>query len=963
MESGSNRPPKSGPEKKNIIFSPKPTSAPRASGETAPKKPNIVVKISPSLKPEDMLSKELKMAAPLLPPRPMNTVGNAVKPKNIQVHRNPRTAVFEEEPPSERTPEPIREEAPAAAAAPVAVSTPAPPQPAPFADEYAYPSPREVTGTIADNLWSPGADDDDDFIDDSPAAIGLETPLIAEPSEDDDDERDGSPGIGVRLINLFLLLGMPFLALMSFESIGRGSLSGFFTWLSQNPIMFLINFGLVAGVFAFFALFRRSRTRALVSLLFVFLFGLLGFVNYYKVQYRLEPLLLSDALQIGNIPSVLREFPMELNWRGLALLAGGTLLLMILSCVFLRYRRPKIQITWPIVGFIAIGLLLPTCTFQNNFVSEETDLIAYSRKGGGLYNMIAMESMRSAKAYAGYTPEEAEETYRNVAALALPDQKNTPNIIFVLSESFTDQKHLGQYLNFEEQIMPFYDELMAECISGEVYVPKVAGGTSETEFEVLTGLVSTQSISPYSTNLPPLRSVASVLRERGYHATAYHWYSSVFYNRNKNLKQLGFDEFYNTDTTNTPFEKVGMYVSDAEHYRAALNKMKETPERDFIFCITMQNHFPYDQSDFAKLYGAKAPFTDQLPEDSQLIATNFTYLLQESDNALKELIDSLSTFREPTLLVFFSDHIPPLGESFYEKVGMPFRADAGHLVPYFIWSNQGTLEKQRVDLQAWQLGAFALAQAGVSSDPFMRYVNTIREVGYDQTDECYRILSHDALYGDQAYYKAANLQTVSEKWKIGGDMKLLKVDAEQLGGKIYIIPHLADKSQKFKLSVNGRIMDDWCIEPSTSPVNIQCVLTNSRGVLFNYSNPLSFSSTDDLLGRSGKPEKLTLPLHNENFTFRREGNLLQAITVRKFVTQASSLMMDSARVPWQHDYALSRGGQYFVLTGHSLETPKPVIITINQKDFEGYEESNAGLQKYMQDHRAELTLLGEHAVK
>ena len=75
--------------------------------------------------------------------------------------------------------------------------------------------------------------------------------------------------------------------------------------------------------------------------------------------------------------------------------------------------------------------------------------------------------------------------------------------------------------------------------------------------------------------LPPVSSLASVLRDRGYEATAIHWYNGVYYNRYHNLRMLGFDSFFTLDTTVTPFEKKGMFVSDEEHYRAILHQLSK----------------------------------------------------------------------------------------------------------------------------------------------------------------------------------------------------------------------------------------------------------------------------------------------------------------------------------------------------------------------------------------------------
>ena len=109
--------------------------------------------------------------------------------------------------------------------------------------------------------------------------------------------------------------------------------------------------------------------------------------------------------------------------------------------------------------------------------------------------------------------------------------------------------------------------------------PSWAAAPAETEFEVLTGLRSRYVVNPYSMGLPPVSSLASVLRDRGYEATAIHWYNGVYYNRYTNLRMLGFDSFFTLDTTVTPFEK-GMFVSDEEHYRAVCTSFRR--RRDAI---------------------------------------------------------------------------------------------------------------------------------------------------------------------------------------------------------------------------------------------------------------------------------------------------------------------------------------------------------------------------------------------
>lgn len=74
----------------------------------------------------------------------------------------------------------------------------------------------------------------------------------------------------------------------------------------------------------------------------------------------------------------------------------------------------------------------------------------------------------------------------------------------------------------------------------------------------------------------------------------------------------------------------------------------------------MQNHGGYGYDDFRKTYGAAVPFRNGLSDGSERVLANYCYLLGQSDAALRNFIAGLRAFEEPTLLVFFGDHIPRL---------------------------------------------------------------------------------------------------------------------------------------------------------------------------------------------------------------------------------------------------------------------------------------------------------------
>ena len=79
----------------------------------------------------------------------------------------------------------------------------------------------------------------------------------------------------------------------------------------------------------------------------------------------------------------------------------------------------------------------------------------------------------------------------------------------------------------------------------------------------------------------------------------------------------------------------------------------------------MQNHSGYAQG------WNNLERTILLPDElkqADSTAEQYMALARESDKALEELIAYYSQCEEPTLIVFFGDHQPPLKNAFYEQL-------------------------------------------------------------------------------------------------------------------------------------------------------------------------------------------------------------------------------------------------------------------------------------------------------
>ena len=757
---------------------------------------------------------------------------------------------------------------------------------------------------------------------------------------------------GYRLADWLMAWFAPLCLLWLLEGFSRGSVGSVPAWAVSQLLLFGMNYALYAAPCLLMCLIPSRRARLCGLLALGLLCALLGIVNRYKIFYRMEPLLFSDVTQLADARQAAAGLSLDIDYVEIIIVAAVFAALFAAAGIGMR-GRSRCGALVPLLGAVVIAVLPPLSTFALANGRERYDMVDQACTDGALFTAIAMENHRRSLMRVDYDEPSVRDAYRALAEetpQAAAD--DPPNIIVVLSESFADEAWLRQYLDLNCELTPFYNQLIENCRRGRLYVPKLGGGTSETEFEVLTGLRSQYVVNPYSMGLPPVSSLASVLRDRGYEATAIHWYNGVYYNRYTNLRMLGFDSFFTLDTTVTPFEKKGMFVSDEEHYRAVLHQLSETEGRDFIFCLTMQNHGGYDYDDFRVTYGAQTPFSNQVSDRAAAILTNYCWLLRQSDAALEAFISQLSSLDEPTVVVFFGDHIPPLGSDVYEEIGISATGDAGHLTPYFIWSNDGSIAPGETNLYSWQLGAYALELAGMNDDPFLAYVERLRAASGDvapeeltaaaESEPVYDLLSYDALFANQYAYDEGGLSPENEDFQIGGKMTLEGFDVAVLAGEVYFRPQLAVFDQAYLLEINGVLREMGRVAAdSAQELTLRCVLTvgDKR---YNESNALVYAGAQELLEAGSPMAYDAYPLWETGFELV-QSSWLQGYEIYKStdtypVSGGTALLSGDVHWEKQPTYGLTQAWQYGVdEDGH-------IWLTLNKSDLNGAQDPAALLK-------------------
>lgn len=355
-----------------------------------------------------------------------------------------------------------------------------------------------------------------------------------------------------------------------------------------------------------------------------------------------------------------------------------------------------------------------------------------------------------------------------------------PNIICIMNESLSDLGILGK-LETNEDYMPFMHSLEKNTIKGNLYVPVIGAGTSNTEFEFLTG--HTTAFLPSGSNAymlyvkNPIASLVSTLKAQGYSSYALHPYYSSGWRRTEVYNNFGFNKFislenildvslmsmYQENGSDADYLQglieqyypgknmlIRQYVSDSYNYKLLIEdyESRDKTAPYFAFNVTMQNHGGYTTScvNFDECINATSVSKDYIK------ANKYLSLVKASDNAFKELIEYFEKVKEPTVICMFGDHQPSVESEFIAEVmGVsnlssltPEQEQSRHCTPFYIWANYDIEEKHIDKLSSNYLSSLVLQTAGVKLTEYNKYLLRLSEtlpvidtVGYIDNQNVY----------------------------------------------------------------------------------------------------------------------------------------------------------------------------------------------------------------------------------
>lgn len=550
-------------------------------------------------------------------------------------------------------------------------------------------------------------------------------------------------------------------------------------WFSHDPFQTMKPYvqWLNVALFWFSALFLFGLTgrvsRALgIQTAFCAVYGL---ANYFVLEFRGAPIQPWDILSIGTAASVADNYEYRLDKDALTALIG--LLVLLAAEFFLRAdfygpfksrralkkeaaagsapkadtpertpaKRRRVIIVRTALCLVT-GLLCFGYTkmlHNEDFVQKKLRLYdklftptTIQFKNGTVTAFLMELQYMSVEKPSGYNEKDAREALASYETAGTP--ANTPNIIVVMNEAFSDPAVLGEFTT-NEDYMPFVHSLLRgaeDTVSGLLNVSVKGGNTANTEFEYLTG--NSMAFLPYGSipyqqyikNETP--SMASWLSGFGYRTVAMHPYRAAGWDRNKVYPLMGFDEMYFEEFYKDS-EVIRKYVSDEADYEKIIQiyEQKEPGEPLFLFNVTMQNHSSYN--DWAD-YDNFSPDITVDGSDSEVLSA-YLSLMKLSDQATERLVDYFAKEEEDTVIVFFGDHQPTdsvvnpvLKLNGTSSSSLSAEEEAlRYQVPFFIWANYDIEEESGLNISANYLASRTLDAAGLPKPGYFSFLSELEK--------------------------------------------------------------------------------------------------------------------------------------------------------------------------------------------------------------------------------------------
>lgn len=534
------------------------------------------------------------------------------------------------------------------------------------------------------------------------------------------------------------------------EAISRHSVVAAWDYMTGTPLVFLYNAFMIFVTFSIVYLFKR---RIFVRMIIGAIWVILGIANGYILLKRVTPFNAQDLKIAGDGIALINNY---CNGFEVVVIAVGAVALLI--WLISMWRRGgqyagKIHHIAALIGIIVCGVLY---TFVTNIAIDKRVVSTYFGNIAFAYEDYGLPYCFSASLFNTGISEPNGYTKKAMAKIDKDGELNQtvtsrssdelPNIIVVQLESYFDVAN-AEFFTTSEDACPNLHNLYQNYSNGYFKVPSVGAGTANTEFEVLTGMnlrYFGPGEYPYKTysKKHPTESAATALAALGYGTHALHDNTGNFYSRANVFNNMGFDTFTSKEFMNVLQTTENGWAKDEILTQHIMEAMDTTKQEDFVFTVSVQGHGNYPETQVIENPKIQVEgIEDEALKNKWEYYVNQVY---EMDQFVGDLIKAVEERNEPSVVVFYGDHLPTMGLKAED-----LKSRYLYNTNYVIWDNIG-LQKDDKNIPAYQLMSEVLNRLDIHSGTVFNYHQQRKGTKNYLSD--LELLQYDILYGKQYVY-------------------------------------------------------------------------------------------------------------------------------------------------------------------------------------------------------------------
>ena len=534
------------------------------------------------------------------------------------------------------------------------------------------------------------------------------------------------------------------------EAISRHSVVAAWDYMTGTPMVFLYNAFMIFVTFSIVYLFKR---RIFVRMIIGAIWVILGIANGYILLKRVTPFNAQDLKIAGDGIALINNY---CNGFEVVVIAVGAVALLI--WLISMWRRGgqyagKIHHIAALIGIIVCGVLY---TFVTNIAIDKRVVSTYFGNIAFAYEDYGLPYCFSASLFNTGISEPNGYTKKAMAKIDKDGELNQtatsrssdelPNIIVVQLESYFDVAN-AEFFTTSEDACPNLHNLYQNYSNGYFKVPSVGAGSANTEFEVLTGMnlrYFGPGEYPYKTysKKHPTESAATALASLGYGTHALHDNTGNFYSRANVFNNMGFDTFTSKEFMNVLQTTENGWAKDEILTHHIMEAMDTTKQEDFVFTVSVQGHGNYPETQVIENPKIKVEgIEDEALKNKWEYYVNQVY---EMDQFVGDLIKAVEERNEPSVVVFYGDHLPTMGLKAED-----LKSRYLYNTNYVIWDNIG-LQKHDKNIPAYQLMSEVLNRLDIHSGTVFNYHQQRKGTKNYLSD--LELLQYDILYGKQYVY-------------------------------------------------------------------------------------------------------------------------------------------------------------------------------------------------------------------